>query len=467
MNELDAYLVSDAAARQTEIAAGKLLSAGAAIGSFHVIAFLGRGASSEVYRVRDDALKADFALKIFALGEDRIRERERFLAEARLLAQFNSPHVVRVHSLSDDGAHPFFTMDLLRPMPDAPSHSQAKHIIAGLLDALEELHSKGVIHRDIKPSNILLDERGRPVVTDLGIAHVSDEAPESLSVAVPRNMTIADGKAAAIGTPGYGAPEQFACGDISPATDIHAMGMTMLSLFGGRPPFLWNGLIRRMTSSAPSMRYLSVAEVRRAFRAIQFVRAFIIGVNALAVTALVIIAASAMLREPTWQELDSSMWTRHAVRDEEGVITNHIAMVTLRDGGHYILEEEFHRGNVYEDARHIKWGPRDRNGVWHMLSNDGRRQGLILRSTLIVRGRGVLKCRDIVGANVTIGPGVTLITSGKCRPDKTIRKTEVPPPDATADAPAYFGYAAYVVETGGKLIFTDTADYPKGLVRHL
>ena len=70
MNDFDSYLVSDEAARQTESAAGRMLAPSAAIGAFRVVAFLGRGATSEVYRVRDDALKADFALKIFALNGD-------------------------------------------------------------------------------------------------------------------------------------------------------------------------------------------------------------------------------------------------------------------------------------------------------------------------------------------------------------------------------------------------------------
>ena len=466
MGELDSYLVSDEAARQTESAAGRVLSPGAAIGAFRVVAFLGRGATSEVYRVRDDALKADFALKIFALDESCGRERERFIAEARLLAQFQSPHVVRVHGLSDVGAHPYFTMDLLRPLPDAPSRRQAEQVLSGVLDALEELHSKGIIHRDIKPSNILLDGNGHAVVTDLGIAHVSDDAPERMSAAMPRNMTIADGKAVAIGTPGYGAPEQFSCGDVSPATDIHAVGMTLLALFNGHPPFFWRGLIRRMTSSAPSLRYSSVKAVRRAVRRMRFWRSAAMAASAIATASLLISVFGIFAVEPAWQELDSSMSLHKTQRDEKGNVTNEVKVITLRDGGHYVLPETHYPRNIYEDIRHIAWEPYDgkKQGKWLMLSPDGKKQGWALRSKLEIRGYGVLKCRDIIGAQVKVCSGVTLVTSGVRHYRKNI---EPLPQNAQKDDPAYFDHPTYIVEPGGKLIFTDTDSYPQGLIEYL
>ena len=450
MSELDSYLVSDEAARQTESAAGRMLTPGAAIGTFRVVAFLGRGATSEVYRVRDDALKTDFALKIFELDENCSKERERFIAEARLLAQFQSPHVVRVHHLSEDGAHPYFTMDLLRPLPDSPSRRQAEQILSDILDALEELHSKGIIHRDIKPSNILIDESGHAVVTDLGIAHISDDAPESISAAMPRNMTIANGKAVAVGTPGYGAPEQFSCGDVSPATDIHAVGMTLLALFNGHPPFLWQGLIRRMTSSTPLLRYSSVAAVRRAVRRMRFGRFVAIATSSIAVASLLFFALGEFMAEPAWEELDSSMSLHKMMRDDKGVVTNEVHIITMHNGGHYVLPKEFYPGDTYQAPRRI---------VWEL--QDGKEHRRILRSNLEIRGHGVLKCRDIIGAHVKICSGATLVTSGVRHNAKNI---ESPPREARKDDPAYFDFPAFVVEPGGKLIFTDTDSYPQGLI---
>ena len=82
-DDLDAYLVSPEAIHETDSAAGRLLEPGAVISGLRVVAFLGRGATSEVWRVRDDALKRDVALKMLADPSDDLR-RERFLSEARL-----------------------------------------------------------------------------------------------------------------------------------------------------------------------------------------------------------------------------------------------------------------------------------------------------------------------------------------------------------------------------------------------
>lgn len=89
---------------------------------------------------------------------------------------------------------------------------------------------------------------GEPVLIDLGL--VKD-------VTLPvvhrgESLSIVNGKAVGVGTPRYAAPEQFAGGEISPAADIHALGMLANDCFGGNPPLPWARIIRRSTSSIPS-----------------------------------------------------------------------------------------------------------------------------------------------------------------------------------------------------------------------
>lgn len=449
----DSDLASSDVLKQTMSAEGRLFSPGQAFERFRVVAFLGRGATSEVWRVRDESLCADFALKIFMppKDEDVGNARKRFLAEARLLAQFEDSHIVRVHRLSDNGEHPYYIMDLLRPLESAPSTRTVRKLLLDVLSGLDALHSKGVIHRDIKPSNILAGKGGGAVITDLGIAHICAEnmagkvLPEG-----ERNLTLSKGKVAAIGTPGYGAPEQFDGGDISPATDIHALGMTLLALFGRHPPLLWRALISRMTSSSPILRYSSVAAVRKALVRMRVIIAAWRTAACVSVAALLALVANALKTD--WKELDLLMYDRiEPVYDDTGKDIGFRTVYILNDGEHYVLPSHMRSS--------LRCGPH----IWYGTFN-GKYEGRLGRSKIEIRGSGVLKCREITGAHVKICAGTTLITSGKCRTDYQLIKTETPPPDATIDDPEYMGYAAYEVEKGGKLIFENGADYPKGLI---
>ena len=72
------------------------------------------------------------------------------------------------------------------------------------------------------------------------------------------SVTVMNGRAVGAGTPRYAAPEQFNGGDISPAADIHALGILANECFDGRPPRVWERIIGKATSSIPQMRYPDV-----------------------------------------------------------------------------------------------------------------------------------------------------------------------------------------------------------------
>lgn len=454
---LDEMLASDEARRQTESAEGVTFRPGQTVGNYRVVAFLGRGAASEVWRVRDEALRTDFALKVFSGGDQAAKDsKSRFIAEARLLAQFNHRHLVRVHSLNEAGEHPYFTMDLLRPLPHMPDRRVLRRILDGVLSALEALHAKGVLHRDIKPSNILQDNDGNAVLTDLGIAQIGDETiADRILDAGARNLTISGGKVAALGTPGFGAPEQFDGGETTPASDIHALGVTLLTLCGGHPPLFYRQLILRMTSSSPLMRFSSVRGVRRFLR---FARACGVVLRLVLVSA--VLAGAALTVRNTifrdafieWRELNPITDFENVVFDDErGFCTNDYKAITLRDGNYFTLPKEYRNG--------LRCSPYQ----WYVGGTKVRK-----RPKIVIRGNGTLNCPVITGAHVTIERGVTLITSGKFEKlDEKLRPTPLPPDDAMMDDPAYSGYAAFTVEPGGKLIFEDGLKYPAGLIEYL
>jgi len=155
----------------------------------------------------------------------------------------------------------------------------ARYMLAVCAGAAE-LHRLGFVHRDIKPANVLFREDGSPVLIDFGLAkHIGPASAQ------PDLVSIVDGHAVGVGTPRYAAPEQFNGGEISPATDIHALGMLANECFGGRPPRSWRNIVRRSTSSIPLQRYADVAAFVRAIRRRHWTRnvlGAVAGVSALA-----------------------------------------------------------------------------------------------------------------------------------------------------------------------------------------
>ncbi len=103
---------------------------------------------------------------------------------------------------------------------------------------------------------------GELVLIDLGLVKEFSAGTSSSGMSV----TLVDGKAVGMGTPRYAAPEQFNGGAVSPATDIHALGMLANECFGGRPPHAWERIISRSTSSIPERRYADVGAFARAIR---------------------------------------------------------------------------------------------------------------------------------------------------------------------------------------------------------
>jgi serine/threonine protein kinase len=160
---------------------------------------------------------------------------ELFEREAKMLRRLDHPSIPRVFDyFQGEGASATFCIvqeyidapSLLERMEAGPMLGQKEiHAIAvGLLDVLEYLHGRAppVVHRDIKPSNVLLRADGTPALIDFGGVRAAWQ---------PRG---AEG-ATVVGTFGYMAPEQFA-GRAEPASDLYALGATLLHLVTGHPP---------------------------------------------------------------------------------------------------------------------------------------------------------------------------------------------------------------------------------------
>ena len=234
--------------------AGRFLP-GTIFGDWRLTAFIGRGGSGEVYCAEHAALGTPVAVKVLVRDEERARAR--FEREAKLLAELKSESFPRFYGYGKANGVPYIAMELLEP-GDMPSGDKAvARFMLKVCDAVAELHSHGLVHRDIKPGNILW-RNGVPVLSDLGLVKrvtTSDVGQRTSSITL-----------GGVGTPGYGAPEQMERGEVSFASDIHALGVLADHCFGGNPPRAWTRIIERATSSIPARRYPSVASFARVIR---------------------------------------------------------------------------------------------------------------------------------------------------------------------------------------------------------
>ena len=265
MDSLERYLE-----QQPGLANPMALKDGEVIGDWRIRALIGRGGSSEVYRVEHVRNGSFAALKLLLPAEDvaaEERRRQRFRQEIDLLTIGGFPGFPRYCGAGTWQGRPYLVEELLEPR-DLPrtDRGAAKYLLA-ICGGVAELHKRGIVHRDLKPGNILFRENGEPVIVDLGLA----KCP--VSTGVESDASLENGKPIGVGTPGYAAPEQFIGGSVSPAVDIHALGVLTERIItqkewrsGILSASRWRRIIRRATSSIPSERYPSVESFAAAIR---------------------------------------------------------------------------------------------------------------------------------------------------------------------------------------------------------
>ena len=207
---------------------------------YEIIDALGSGGMGHVYKARRLRLGDEVAIKVMQATPSAPPEaRERFLRESRACAQLRHPNIVAILDFGFDGANqPYMVMELLSGPSlkeeidlEAPmSPDRVAAILGPVASALQLAHDRGITHRDLKPANIVAHryESGERVykVIDFGLA----------AMKATGDQTRLTDPAFFLGTLAYAAPEQMRGGEITPATDIYALGVIAYEMLTGARP---------------------------------------------------------------------------------------------------------------------------------------------------------------------------------------------------------------------------------------
>ena len=216
---------------------------------YHIESVLGAGGFGLTYLATDANLNLKVALKEYLPGDFAARAEDstvqpkagdaaewfqwglrRFMDEAKTLASFRHPNIVRVMRFFEANKTGYMVMEFVegKPLPDwirprRPLPQQSLQAVAGpLLDGLEVIHQAGFLHRDIKPANIFMRDDCSPVLLDFGSARELKGGDQELTV---------------VATPGYAPLEQYdAHGKQGPWSDLYAFGGVMYWMLTGNKP---------------------------------------------------------------------------------------------------------------------------------------------------------------------------------------------------------------------------------------
>lgn len=206
---------------------------GRRIGRFVLGEVLGRGGFGAVHRATDTALERTVAVKLLPAPDPAMRERA--ARELRLAGALQSPHIVPLLDVVEDGRdlaliYPYLDgQDLEQLLAAGPlALSDALAAARAVARGLAAAHARGIVHRDVKPSNILVPRRAGglafadAMVTDFGV------------LGELRADTGTTRAGLLVGTPAYMAPEQLSGSELSPATDVHGLAAVLFEMVYGR-----------------------------------------------------------------------------------------------------------------------------------------------------------------------------------------------------------------------------------------
>jgi tetratricopeptide (TPR) repeat protein len=202
------------------------------IKGYRIVKELGRGGMATVYLAIQESVERKVALKVMlqALAADPSFS-ERFLREAKIVAQLSHPHIVAVYDVAISGQNHYIAMEyheggeLKDKIKEGMAVKDILWVTKQMANALDFAHSKGYVHRDIKPENVLFKSDGNIVLSDFGIARGND---------ANTRMTATG---SVIGTPHYMSPEQAQGHELDGRADLYSLGIVFFEMLVGTVPY--------------------------------------------------------------------------------------------------------------------------------------------------------------------------------------------------------------------------------------
>jgi WD40 repeat protein/serine/threonine protein kinase len=262
---------------------------GQTIKGYEIRDIIGQGNFGAVYNAYQLSIARDVAMKVilpnYANRPDFIRQ---FETEAQLVARLEHPHIVPLFDYWREPDSAYIVMRLLPTSIRAELRENGRFdpastvtIIEQMCSALNLFHIQNIVHRDIKPDNMLLDYNQNVYVSDFGLAKLLTD-----------DVDMEDGIA---GSPAYMSPEQIRGEELTPRSDIYAVGIIIYEMLTGTHPFAGvtlssmitkqlreplpqipmqlvalpgavNDVVQRATAKEPAQRYKTVLELAAALR---------------------------------------------------------------------------------------------------------------------------------------------------------------------------------------------------------
>ena len=206
---------------------------GKTLGRYILLEQLGEGGMAKVYNAYDPRMDKNVAVKII-LPSHQYSDvfLERFVLEAKSLAQLSQTNIVKVLDYGEENNQPYIVMDYVgggtlkehmnMPIP----WEKAAAFLAPVARALEYVHAQKIVHRDVKPSNILIDNNNQPMLSDFGVVKLMEEEESEVAAT-----------GVGIGTPDYMSPEQGTGKEADFHSDIYALGVVFFEMVTGQKPY--------------------------------------------------------------------------------------------------------------------------------------------------------------------------------------------------------------------------------------